>query len=547
MNNQEKYEELTKEELLNIINSIQDDKKLGLIWEDEDEEIEIEYKKHIPILRNIENLNVLTDDKEVNHSLIESDNLFALQSLQTIYRNKIDLIYIDPPYNTGASDWMYNNDYIDKNNDFRHSKWLSMMSRRLKLAKQLLSEIGFIAIAIDHNELFYLGVLCDEIFGERNRIGTITIQHHPRGRTQSKFFSTTNEFTLVYAKNIDNVEGNFYLNNTPEETTEDFIRAREDATPKTRPNLYYPIYFELEKDKISLEKPAKNFIEILPLTKNGMRTWKLVKDAFLEELEKENIYVEIKGDEYRVKRKIKRQKSKLTTNWTDSIYDANPHGNILLKNILGNNDFAFPKSIYAVKDFVQILTNKNSIVLDFFAGSGTTGHSVMELNKNDNGERKFILVTNNENEICRKITYPRIKNVMKGYKNKKNKFIEGLGGNLYFYDVDLVKSENSDSFNFKLSKILVSNICMKEDTLKLFHKEKDFLIYSNSDKKLTLIIFNEESIPLSIQHLPNDYDSLVFYIYSLEGETFEVELSNLKEKNIEVNSIPFPAYFNIKN
>ena len=129
MHNQEKYEELTKEELLNIINSIQDDKKLGLVWEDEDEEIEIEYKKHIPILRNIENLNVLTDDKEVNHSLIESDNLFALQSLQTIYRNKIDLIYIDPPYNTGASDWMYNNDYIDKNNDFRHSKWLSMMSR----------------------------------------------------------------------------------------------------------------------------------------------------------------------------------------------------------------------------------------------------------------------------------------------------------------------------------------------------------------------------------------------------------------------------------
>ena len=171
----------------------------------------------------------------------------------------------------------------------------------------------------------------------------------------------------------------------------------------------------------------------------------------------------------------------------------------------------------------------------------------MELNKNDNGKRKFILVTNNENEICRKITYPRIKNVMKGYKNKKNKFIEGLGGNLYFYDVDLVKSENSDSFNFKLSKILVSNICMKEDTLKLFHKEKDFLIYSNSDKKFTLIIFNEESIQLSIQHLPNDYDTLMFYIYSLEGETFEVELSNLKEKNIEVNSIPFPAYFNIKN
>ena len=292
---------------------------------------------------------------------------------------------------------------------------------------------------------------------------------------------------------------------------------------------------------------AKNFIEILPLTKNGMRTWKLVKDAFLEELEKENIYIEIKGEEYRVKRKIKRQKSKLTTNWIDSIYDANPHGNILLKNILGNNDFAFPKSIYAVKDFVQILTNKDSIVLDFFAGSGTTGHSVMELNKNDNGKRKFILVTNNENEICRKITYPRIKNVMKGYKNKKNKFIEGLGGNLYFYDVDLVKSENSDSFNFKLSKILVSNICMKEDTLKLFHKEKDFLIYSNSDKKFTLIIFNEESIQLSIQHLPNDYDTLMFYIYSLEGETFEVELSNLKEKNIEVNSIPFPSYFNIKN
>ena len=139
MHNQEKYEELTKEELLNIINSIQENKKLGLIWEDEDEEIEIEYKKHLPIFRNNENFNVLTDDNEVNHVLIESDNLFALQSLQTIYRNKIDLIYIDPPYNTGASDWMYNNDYIDKNNDFRHSKWLSMMSRRLKLAKKLLS------------------------------------------------------------------------------------------------------------------------------------------------------------------------------------------------------------------------------------------------------------------------------------------------------------------------------------------------------------------------------------------------------------------------
>ena len=184
------YDKWDKEELIAEIKTLAKRKKFGLVWEDKPEDVVTDCTRQLPVLEEVKKLAINTDADTPTNLLIEGDNYHALSVLNYTHKGKIDVIYIDPPYNTGARDWKYNNDYVDKEDDYRHSKWLSMMANRLKLAKDLLSDTGFICIAIDHNELFTLGCLCDEIFGENNRLGIVCVMHHPAGRTNDQFFST---------------------------------------------------------------------------------------------------------------------------------------------------------------------------------------------------------------------------------------------------------------------------------------------------------------------------------------------------------------------
>ncbi len=340
--------------------------------------------------------------------IIKGYNLLALHSLKKQFAGKIKLIYIDPPYNTAG-----NANTFTYNNTFNHSSWLSFLKNRLEVSRDFLKEDGIIAISIDDEELFYLGVLLDQIFGRKNKIGTVCVRHHPRGRTQSNFFSTVHEYTLFYAKNILQVKENFCFESNKEEETESFIRSREDATPETRPMLYYPIYYNPKTKEISLENKNKDFIKILPINKNGKRTWKLIKESFLEELKEGKIFIKKTRDEYSIYRKIIRSNAnKAKTMWTDSKYDANHHGTELLKKIFdGKKLFTFPKSIYTILDIIKLTTKEKDIIMDFFGGSGTTAHAILKLNKENNENKKFILIEQLDKHVD--VITERLKKIIK--------------------------------------------------------------------------------------------------------------------------------------
>lgn len=360
---------------------------------------------------------------------IEGDNLDALKLLQESYMGKIKMIYIDPPYNTG-NDILYKNDYSVSNeeneqrntttdnygnilyintesNSRFHSDWLVMMSSRLKLARNLLTDDGCVVLAIDENELFNLGELCDEIFGCENRIGVITVVHKPEGRNQAKYFATSNEYALFYAKNISvflfnsvvldadivktfdraDAKGKYRANN--------YIRlgGGDDNLRINKPSFYYPIYVSPDLTDITLEKKI-GYYEKLPNTKNQERTWKTKASTFLELLKQGEIFAEKDKDGIiQIYEKYRIDKGQLIkTHWIDKKYNAIYNGTKVLEDLMGCKTFDFPKSLYLIIDTLKLIMNKDSIVLDFFSGSATTAHACMQLNAEDGGNRKFIMV-----------------------------------------------------------------------------------------------------------------------------------------------------------
>ena len=347
--------------------------------------------------------NISVDD----NLIIKGNNLSALHSLKEVYRNKIKLIYIDPPYNTGGDANIFT-----YNNTFNHSTWLTFMKNRLEVAKKLLTNDGFISIAIDHYELGYLIVLADEIFGRENRLGIISIVNNPMGRNQAKYFSTINDFMLVYAKDSkqakfnnvildDELAKSYKLKDSKGKyKLKQFIRigGGNDNLRVNKESFWYPIYVNEDLDKISLEK-QKNYYEVFPKTSSGQeRTWKLSKKSTKDKLE-ELVAVKENGrivlyEKYRIDKG-----QKVPTIWSDKKYNANHHGIRLLEKILKRKDFSFPKSLYTIVDTLKILTSKDDIILDFHAGSGTTGHATIALNQEDGGNRKFILVEQLDDHI----------------------------------------------------------------------------------------------------------------------------------------------------
>ena len=241
---------------LTEIHRLLNNKKYGLVWEEHAEKVEEEMKTKIPVFVEDESKKISDNpDSEDYNFLLEGDNLHSLHLLEKTHTGKIDVIYIDPPYNTGAKDWKYNNSFVDDTDSFRHSKWISFMQRRLWIAKKLLSERGIIIVAIDHYELANLIELMDEGFGESNRLGIVSVVHKPEGRNQEKFFGTSNEFALFYAKEKNKASfRDVLINNDPSEydktdsdgiyKLKNFIRLSDGkyATREAKPNFYYPIY-----------------------------------------------------------------------------------------------------------------------------------------------------------------------------------------------------------------------------------------------------------------------------------------------------------------
>lgn len=552
------YKDWAKSDLVKEVEKLKKRKKYGLVWEEKPEDVVEQCKRELPVLEEVKGKEIEDNSTESVNLLIEGDNYHSLSVLNYTHRNNIDVIYIDPPYNTGNKTWKYNNNYVDSEDAFRHSKWISFMSKRLKLAKNLLKDDGVIITTIDDYELFSLGHLMDEIFGEQNRLSIVTVLSKKSGRTTDRFFATCHEYYLFYSKNSQKAVVSMldvpeehkhqykFKDNISRYKWRDFLRTGGYSTPKERPNSYYPIYYSEKTGKISTEK-LNDAIKIFPLdSKGNKRVWRQTKPSLEELINMGEIKVERnRQGKYKVRIKDRVKKGlKPKTVWDNPKYDAATHGTKLLEGILGKaRTFDFPKSLYAVYDAIRILTEekKDALILDFFAGSGTTGHAVLEMNKDDGGNRRFILSTNNEDnngnglKIATDICYPRIEKVIKGYKNGKKK-VKGLGGNLKYFRTSFVPAEPTDKNKTELTKKATEMLCVREDTFDLVKDEKKFKIFKGIHHH-TGIVFDQLAI--------NDFKKIAtkinspfsVYVFSLGDDTFEDEFMDMKDK-VSLSPIP---------
>lgn len=590
MNLQEK--ELLKRisELELELKKIKKQKKYGLVWEDKTEQIVEDCKHNVPILRLKEKKKgiepvVTTDISKADNILIEGDNYHALSVLNYTHKGKIDVIYIDPPYNTGARDWKYNNDYVDVNDQWRHSKWISFMNNRLWLARNLLSPTGVLIIAIDHNEQETLGLLIQEIFSDKE-IDPIVIIHNPAG-IQGKNFSYIHEFAyFIYPKNGK------YIGEISRD--KDLVSPLRDwggtSSRKLAKTCFYPIvvkdseiigFGDVCEDsfhpKSSNIKQDDGSIFVYPVDDHGIeRKWVYSKSSAEKNIHQ--LSVKERDGEY----SIIRTKDSFTyrTVWDDKKYYANIFGSKVLNNIISTK-FSFPKSLHTVEDCIKAVIHdkNNALILDFFAGSGTTGHAVLELNKQDGGNRKFILCTNTEvgeesekefkdkykidNEtlndwksknrkewldwcdmygIASSVTSERLKKVMKGYVNKKGEKVEGLGGNLRYYKTDLVNIEKlqqtPDHAKVKLTYQAGEMVGLRENTLNEVEKNEWWQIFEGLGKT-TAIYFKEDKEKLQelVDKLEKKNQPTALYIFSWGKNEYTNEYSS---KNIRVEDIPEP-------
>ena len=410
----------------------------GLRWMDVPEAFEAEAENAIPTLEEVPDKAISNDDGKPTHILIEGDNFHALTCLNYTHKGTIDVIYIDPPYNTGSDGFVYKDKRVlDKFPDgttvptdhpLRHSYWLSFMHKRLELAKNLLSDRGVIFISIDDNEQANLKLLCDQVFGEKNFVGNVIWEKTDSPRMDVKGFTVRHDYILVYAKS-DFVLKRIFPNEVPEHYN------KVDDSGKR----YYLKPLRLmgghKSDSLYYGIKAPDGTIIFPQEKNGEKgCWRWSLSKYNEEIER----IEwIKGKNgwsanFRI------YADNLTPIPVNTIWNFKKVGSTRtakneLENIVRQNIFSYPKPSSLISFIEQIATNKSSTILDFFAGSGTTMHATMQLNEEDGGHRQCILVQQNENNICEAVTYERNKRVMQGYTNAKGEAVAGLGNSMKYY------------------------------------------------------------------------------------------------------------------
>lgn len=473
------YSKLSKEELLKVIDKLESRRKYGLIWDEErtKEQFEEESENALPVLKEVKSKEIKTNHSKPVNILIEGDNYHALSVLNYTHYGKIDIIYIDPPYNTGNKDFKYNDRWVDKEDTYRHSKWLSFMSKRLLLAKNLLNEYGVIFISIDDNEQAQLRMLCDKIFGENNFVSQFVIDKTAQGANQSGTFKQTHEYCLLYTKgsrdlinsdidiDIDNRKYRYCDDRGPYAITNSFDSINSPLSANK--NRGYTVYYNEKtgdaqiRDEYNRNEGTfgdfdqdlikKGYIPIRPRKRKGVQyPWNWISTRFLSEYKKELVFMKNRKGEWCIYHK--NRATGKTKDTTLKRFDTRNFGNQLLVDILGEKKFDYPKSLDMMRWVVSKHKNLSAIVLDFFAGSGTTGHAVLELNKEDGGNRQFILCTNNEENICTDICYPRIQKAIYGYKTPRGENIENLGGNLKYFKTSFVKrSISKDSLKIRIT------------------------------------------------------------------------------------------------
>lgn len=505
-------EGLTNDEKAALLELLNKQKKYGLVWEDKPEDVEERLRDELPVLKEVKERFISSEDPEApNHVLIEGDNLEALTALTYTHAGKIDVIYIDPPYNTGNKDFIYNDSFVDSEDSFRHSKWLSFMNKRLKLAKGLLSDKGVIFISIDDNEHAQLKLLCDEVFGCNNFITNITWQSTAGSNTGNEIVTTT-EYVLVYTANR--------------------LKAHFDGQPPSDDTFKFKDEHYNDRGKYTLDKldrrrvgghysEALNFpIEMPDGTLRYPGGGSNINDGWNYLWSKTKIQWGIEND-FIVFKKSKDDWSvyckryQLVDNTNKKVDRTTPYRNLItsdlfntaqgtaeIASIFNERPFAFPKPSGIIKFLLSttVKTTPNSTILDFFAGSGTTLHAAMQLNAEDGGHRKCILVTNNENNICEEVTYERNKRVINGYTTPKGEEVEGLKSNtLRYYKTDFISRDQSPKNMRALVTASTDLLCIKNDIYteaplagKLLNS-KIARYFENRHTRM-LVIYNEAAI-----------------------------------------------------
>ena len=558
-------EGITQDERAYLINLINTKKKYGLVWEDKPEDGEELLRNNLPVLKEVKDRAILNGDEYPNHILIEGDNLHALTALTFTHENKIDVIYIDPPYNTGNKDFKYHDafkdeaEFIEKEHTFRHSTWLSFMDKRLRIAKKLMSLDGLIFISIDDIEYSQLKLLMDEIFNQ-TMVNSITIKTSEASGVKmshvEKKLPKIKEYLLIYSLSRDAVSLN------------PVKLAKVDDVEKFKSYSKYYSKIIIDKNKL-----VENW-EIIPLkeyfTKNNLNIM-------------EDDIIQFKLDN--AERMVYRTNNKSLENMsfdTDTALVKSPTGLDYIwwegkqmlflkdyieeglcdlwtdistinlnKEICGLDSFANgQKPLELIKRVFKLYPKKDITVLDFFAGSGTTLHAAMQINSEDGGKRKCILVTNNENKICEEVTYERNKRVITGYENAKGEKIEGLiNNNLRYFQCDFVPSLKSEENKRKLTQSSTGLLCIKEDCYNDITEANDFdtkqcRILTNNDGKYLVIVYHSRQqlqvcvkLVTFIKTLNNLTEKIRLYGFSPEKETLTEDFIEVADK---IEAVPLP-------
>lgn len=556
------FENMSKEELIEYINNLNEEKsgKYGLVWDAEKvpEQVVVDCNKLIPVLKEEENKKI--DNGGEDNILIEGDNFHSLSVLNYTHKESIDVIYIDPPYNTGNKDFIYNDSFVDIEDGYRHSKWLNFMSKRLKLARNLLKDDGVIFMSIGCDEVAQLKLLSESIFGANCFLGMVT----RRTKTTSfrgNYFAPRIDYILCYSKTpgipkfVDEVDSSQYKK-IEKEGKRKGEKYRDDtafylSTLETRPNQRY--YIECPDGELVVP-PGSSFLsqpidgdKVVPNQGDGVWRWeceqyKSKKELLVFKRTKTSPLINEKGEK---------------ANWNiyTKVYlaDKEENGNIPTELLLDfinregtrelkeyNIEFSFPKPTNLIEKLIKYTNKAKDItILDFFAGSGTTGQAVLQLNQKDGGNRKFILCTNNEENICDEITYKRLERCINGYKK-----IKPLNGSLKYFKTEFVENNSTrDQIYFDLTEKCVPMLCVKESTFDLVEKTDSYVIYKDkNDINYTCIYFDiyHNHYNEFIEKIKLIENKKALYIFSLDNRVEEYELDGIT--NYKVEAIPQKIY-----
>lgn len=518
-------------------------KKYGLVFEEHKEAIDEILENNVPVLK--EEKNLFIDNGGQMNFLIEGDNLASLQLLEKTHKGKIDVIYIDPPYNTGmkSSDggFMYDDKFVEPEDTFKHSKWMSFMESRLSLSKNLLRKDGLIFISIDDREQAPLKMLCDSIFGDKNCLGVIHWRKNRKPHMAGNTIAISCEYILVYFRDKSRKLIQEYAKMKTDDEGSYAIYPILKADKRIR-RYTFPkgIYCEgvFDEGRTTTAKNDKCNVNIIgkPIIFNNILQNEIeVEGRFCltdergklsEALKAGNIYF-TKGGIPKEKRYREEYIGKIANNYWDIEGGRNEDANdelVSVFNISPDNDlFSYPKPIELIKKILICTNNKNSTILDFFAGSGTTGHAVLKLNAEDGGKRRFILCTNNENNICRDVTYERLKTVITGKRKDGSEYNEQYNASLKYYKIDFVPINEQVYYEYA-------------DELLLHIRELVELengINFNGNSEIAIVLTDEEME----KFVEENYTAKILYrghdvLLSAEQEQF------LQSHGIRVNVIP---------